>query len=176
MMKLLLLSGAVIAIADPYLLFFVIPERYGFWTAFWMWMGPILLGSPLSFRARRQMAEASEDPTALGARLVELFLMPVAGLLIWYPGPISSCIGLLLLFGIPRRIIARALSGRMGAKLGGAIQIGGGSTVFSAGIPGIPGPATGASGGLKRAEGRVVEEESSPRQLPDASGAEQKRE
>jgi len=170
MVKWIFLGGALLGLADPYLLY-VISEKWGFWPAVWTWLVPILVASPLTFRARRELATPPRNPAELPSRLAEIFLIPAANMALWYPGPITSVLGLLLLLGPARRAVARRLTGQLGRRLGGSMQFGrSNASVFSGGMPGEMRPSSGAApGGLKRADGRVVEEPESPNELPENS-------
>jgi len=178
MLKWILLGGMTLGVADPYLLY-LISDEWGFWTAFFVWLGPIIVASPLAMSARRNLAVPPESPADLASRLAEIVLIPVANLALWYPGPITSAFGLLLLIGPTRRFFARRAAGRLGGRLGGSVQFG--SPHMSVFMGGMPGPMPGmsgaaggsAAGGLKRADGRVVDETQEPRHpaLPETQPA-----
>ena len=170
MMRSLLLAPFLVAIADPALLY-IIYSHAGGWAAFLSWFVPILLGNQLILFHNRAASE--QDPA--GA-LASAMINPFARLMLWYPGPVTSVFGLLLLLPLTRRIALRVAMKRvMGgvvppASGGGAawsFQMGAMNDIGSAGpspsgpsgFGGLGRPATPvAPDGLKRAEGRVVDE------------------
>jgi UPF0716 family protein affecting phage T7 exclusion len=129
MMKWLILTGLTVALIDPFLLY-VIYTHAGSWAAMAIFFGPILIGNALSALARGQAATSNQDPiTAMAGMMIA----PFARGLLWYPGPISSLLGLLLLIPITRKIATKlALRRVMGAM--GAM-----GSMNSAGQPGAQG-------------------------------------
>jgi UPF0716 family protein affecting phage T7 exclusion len=169
MIKLLLLSAAILALADPYLLY-CIGAEWGWWIAFAAWFGPVVLGNLLGTMARRNMAVPPQSPMEIPVRMAETFVLPFAQLAVLYPGPVSSVMGLFLLIGPFRRLLIQLSMGfLLRRRMGGAGMPPG---IFS-GMSGMGGPTPGGMGGagspfggmnpneilggLKRAQGKVVE-------------------
>lgn len=176
MLKWLILCGLLVALLDPFLLY-AIYTHAGSWTAAAVFFGPIFAGNMLAGWARsRAVASADQDPLSAMAGVM---IAPFARALLWYPGPISSLLGLLLLIPITRKIATkfamRRLMGTMmsGGGIGGASQGMMWSMNGQAGFPfGVVEPNGGAArggaggfsrgatstGNLKQTDARVVDE------------------
>ena len=182
MIRALLLAAFLVAIFDPALLY-IIYSHAGGWAAFLVWFVPVLIGNQLAMWHSRTAAQS--DPVTV---LATAMINPFARMLLWYPGPITSALGLLMLFPLTRRIALRVAMRRLMAGAGaagmGATGPGGSGAAWSFNIGGAgaqdfggmaaamggPGgigrpsnPANSVnSSGLKRAEGRVVDESPAP--------------
>jgi UPF0716 family protein affecting phage T7 exclusion len=159
------LAGFLLAIADPILLY-QIYSWYGGWVALGVYAGPILLSGPLMQWSRRNIVAAMQNNEVPGM-LTDALLLPVASGFVWYPGPITSVIGLLLMMPPVRRLLARYFVNRVkkGLASGNISMVSsiGGTVVTN--IGGMQTIQPIDPGGLKRAEGSVVED---AKQLPPA--------
>lgn len=177
MFRNLLLCGALIAIADPVLLYFIYNE-WGMGTFLACLLFPAIAGPTLIAFAKKP-AVPNTDPAAAAGMLGDGLLLFAARFLFVYPGPISTLIGLLLLFPFVRRLIGQiALRGlhRAVASGGASFHVGAGPGGIG-GMTGMGGMGIGGFGnrggampydnamdfgaspiqGLKPAEGRVIE-------------------
>jgi UPF0716 family protein affecting phage T7 exclusion len=156
MLKWLVLSAVVLVFGDPYLLY-CIYDAYGFWPAALVHGGPIVVGGLLLPLAKRSMAGLPADGDMMG-RFAEIPLLFVCNMMLWFPGPITSVLGLLLLVGPLRRIVARKLAQRMlsGGGAFSAFSSAGGPMGGMGGVQFGGAAPSGYSRGadnLKRAEG-----------------------
>lgn len=190
MLKWLILSAVIVALIDPFLLYFIYTHLGGWtWAVF---LGPILIGNLLTNRIRANAASGQSDPLSA---MAETMLAPFARMLLWYPGPITSLLGLLLLFAPTRKLALKIAMRRVTAAFSG--QNGMAGMGGMGGMPGMngmsmgmwtvggAGPApfnmsgmnTGSGGGgfrsapippgqLKRADARVVEDDKDPPERP----------
>jgi UPF0716 family protein affecting phage T7 exclusion len=160
MIKWLLFFGVLIGIGDPILLYFIY-RWFGGWVLAGVMFGPLLLGTIIAqIQARRA---TQQDANAFPSMLVDAFLIPAARMMIMYPGPISSLAGLLLLIPAVRRLLSTVVMRRMmknafaGAGSGGFGMTGNmGGFSFSAG--GTRPRTTIEPDGLKRADGKIVDD------------------
>jgi hypothetical protein len=151
MLKWLLLAAVILAFGDPYLLY-CIYDAYGFWPAALAFGGPIFVGGLLLPLAKRGLANLPADGDMIG-RLAEIPLIFVSNMLLWFPGPITSVLGLLLLVGPVRRMVAKTLARRMaGNAIFSPAGFGAGSVSFGNAAGNAPWQAPSADN-LKRAEG-----------------------
>ena len=157
MIKWLMILAVLIGIADPILLYFIW-SWWGGWVLAGVLFGPWLLGGVLVAINQRLQMRMGEN--AFPGMIVDAFLIPAARMMILFPGPITSLIGLLLLIPAVRRILSgivlrRFMKGAMGGGAGMMFQMGG--TSFGGG--GFnPADMRANSGGLKRAEGEVIDD------------------
>jgi UPF0716 family protein affecting phage T7 exclusion len=162
----LLFLGALLAAADPMLLY-VIYRLWGGWAMLGVLVIPPLIGGTLvSMAAARVDAGAVTGqqpmPEALGHRI----LLTAARILFWYPGPVSTLLALLLLVPGVRRVLQTwAAKGLLKAVQSGSVSVfpGGQGVVFTS----VSGGLGGATGPLKRAEGTVVDSSTDVRALPE---------
>jgi UPF0716 family protein affecting phage T7 exclusion len=161
MIRWFLLISAVMALADP-LLLYGIYAQWGGWAALAAYLLPILAAVPL-VRSRKSM-QREGDP--LPFAMVDALAMPAARLLLLYPGPLTSILGLLLMIGpVRRRLVLLVANRLLGSVTGMTPGLGGFVFHFGRGNqPAVHPPA----GELRRAEGRVVENEPR-RELPPAA-------
>jgi UPF0716 family protein affecting phage T7 exclusion len=182
MIKWLLLFGALVAIGDPVLLYFFY-AWWGGWVLAAVLFGPIFFGTML-IQITQRRALAAGDVDVMGV-MADAFLIPFARGLLAYPGPVTAVMGLMLAVPFPRRKLSGfALRQFMKKNMGGMSVMGGiggmgGMPGFGGGFPfptegGMPSPRARnmESGGLKRAEGRIVED---PRRLNDSDSASMKK-
>lgn len=165
MIRWFLLVFACVALVDPILLFAIFVQ-WGGWAALATYLVPIFAAVPLVRFDRRIQQEG--DPATFA--MVDAVAVPAARLLVLYPGPLTSSAGLLLLIGPLRRRLVRRVADRLFRGVTGAAPgavPGLGSFVFHFGTGARP-AAHPPTGGLKRAEGRVVEDEPR-RELPPAA-------
>jgi len=178
----LILAAFCVAGLDLYLLIRIFMD-YGLLAGLACVFLPSMLLGPVALNQRqRLMATAQEQPQALPTALSESLLLLCASGLLVYPGPISTCLGVLLLFSPMRRLVLRMALKKLEATIAapggpGAGQAAGpvfirvvGGSVESRGPSPDPGPAFSrpAPGGLKSVEGRTLDEE-------DASDTDQPR-
>jgi UPF0716 family protein affecting phage T7 exclusion len=128
MLKWLILSGLTVALIDPILLY-AIYTHAGSWTAMAVFFGPILVGNALGGLSRNRAA-TSTDADPLNA-MASMMIAPFARALLWYPGPISSLLGLLLLIPITRKIAMKIALRRVMGAMGGMGGTGGMSGMAS---------------------------------------------
>jgi len=158
--KKLLLLGALLALVDP-ILAYLIYRSYGGWALLALLVLPPFFGGKLvrvlATRMERQAVETEGHGPGFGA-VATLF---VTHLLFWYPGPLTTLLGLLILFGPVRRGIHRWIFGRVEeAARRGAVSVAAssGGVVFTSGLGAGHGPlGQEPFGPLKRAEGRVID-------------------
>jgi len=116
------LAGAVLAVLDLYLVY-RIGHTFGVWAALALILLPAFFGAKLAYRQGRRCLAAIQDEQAAGRtpsqKLAEAPVILAAGLLMIYPGPITTVLGAILLIPGLRRAIARAVLRRMGATGGG---------------------------------------------------------
>lgn len=159
MLKSLIWIAILTAIADPILLYAIF-STWGFWAGMTAMIGPIILGNAI---ANATHARGDNDPT-------QLLSIP-ARLLLWYPGPLTSVLGLILMTRFAQKKVASYALGKVMSQANsgqaGPFQYQTSSWVYmsSAGGPSVsPGPIGGPSGpairgdGLKKTEGRVIED------------------
>ena len=149
------LSGAFLAVGDPILLF-MIYSRWGIGALLATLILPLI--GMKSIPLLKAKHSENQNPDQQG-QIGEEMLFFAARLLFLYPGPISSILGFLLLLpGVRRWIRACALARLQRAvasgKLSAFVQMGG-VTVNPGFVPNMSSNA--AFGGLKQAEGRVIE-------------------
>jgi UPF0716 family protein affecting phage T7 exclusion len=159
------LAGFFLAIADPILLY-QIYSWYGGWAAIAAYAGPILLSGPLMQWSRRNITQAMQN-NEVPSMLTDALLLPVASGFVWYPGPVTSVIGLLLLMPPVRRLLARYFISRVkkGLANGNIAMVSNLEGMVVTNMNGMPSMQPVNPGGLKRAEGTVVED---AKQLPPA--------
>ena len=150
------LLGILLALFDP-VLAYLIYRMYGGLALLALLLLPPIVGSRLlSFvvlRLERKAAEAEQSGVGFGERA----MLVAAKLLFWYPGPLTTLLGLLLLI----RGVRRGLHDWVFRAIGKAALKG---SVSAAAVPGgvVFTSRTGAVGAepigpLKRAEGRVLD-------------------
>jgi len=181
MMKLLILGGLALAIVDPILLYFVYSNFGLLYVVVLLIPIPIIGLRFVAFAQSRLTAPDPNDPLGV-LRVADSVLLLIARLLLIYPGPLSKVFGFLLVFPVVRRIIqAWALHRLKRAIETGAASavVGGPGVTVVSGFGGMPGggpfgpggppfsgaPTPNSIGGLKQAEGRVVDN-AGPEQLP----------
>ena len=161
----LLFLGALLAAADPMLLY-VIYRVCGGWAMLAVLVIPPLIGGTLVSMAVHGLEGRATTqqpmPEALGHRI----LLTAARILFWYPGPVSTLLALLLLVPGVRRVLQTwAAKGLLKAVQSGSVSVfpGGQGVVFTS----VSGGLGGATGPLKRAEGTVVDSSTDVRALPE---------
>jgi UPF0716 family protein affecting phage T7 exclusion len=156
----LVLLGVLIGLADPFLAYLVY-RAWGF-TALLalLLLSPVVGGWLASMAAARLDSKAQAEglsPLMLGHRM----LLVGARLLFWYPGPLSTLGGLLLLIpGVRRVLQAWALSRLHNAVRAGSMSVVSDvhGVVFTSPSGVQPGPAgVDAPGGLKPANAKVID-------------------
>jgi UPF0716 family protein affecting phage T7 exclusion len=148
--------AVLIGIADPILLYFIW-SWWGGWVLAGVLFGPWLVGGVLVAVNQRLQMRMGEN--AFPGMIVDAFLIPAARMMILYPGPITSLLGILLLIPAVRRILSgmvlrRVMKGAMGGGGMSMMSNMGGFSMFGGGM----GPAAPGQGGLKRAEGEVIDD------------------
>lgn len=156
----LILLGLLIAVADP-ILAYVIYHAWGFMALLaLLLLSPMIGGWLVSLAATRLDLKAQVEghtPLMLGHRM----LLVAAKMLFWYPGPLSTLLGLLLLIPGVRRVVQGWALG----KLQNAVRKGSMSVVpdvqgvvftSMSGTAGGP-AATSAPDTLKPATGKVID-------------------
>lgn len=158
--KKLLLLGVMLALVDP-VLAYLIYRLYGGLALLALLLlppigGGVLISAAVS-RLERKAAGADEAGVGLGERV----MLMVARLLFWYPGPLTTLLGLLLLVRRARRGFHKWVFMAIGeAARKGAVSVAASSdgVVFTSGPGAAHGPVSGKPiGPLKRAEGRVID-------------------
>src|SRR5476651_1188798 len=123
MLKWLILSAVAVALVDPFLLYYIYLHLGGWtWAVF---LGPIFIGNLLSSHLLAKAAAGEVDPLSA---MAETMIAPIARMMLWYPGPISSFAGLLLLFPPTRKIALKIAMRRVMAAFSGPngmVNIGG---------------------------------------------------
>lgn len=171
----LILAALCVAGLDLYLLVRIF-MGYGLLAGLACVFLPSMLLGPVALNQRqRLMARAQEQPQALPTALSESLLLLCASGLLVYPGPISTCLGVLLLFSPVRRLVLRmalkklettiAAPGGPGAGQAAGpvfIRVVGGSVENQGPGPGPAGFGRPAPGGLKSVEGRTLDEDEAP--------------
>lgn len=166
----LFLLGLLAAAGDPILLYLVF-RAWGGWVLLALLLLPPLVGGWLVSAASKRVEARSAAVGAPAAPLGEQMLLVSARLLFWYPGPLSTVLGVLLLIPGARRLMQRwALRRLQKAVSSGAVAVASHAqgVVFTS----APGVARGdadvaPAGPLKRAAGRVVDSEAT---LPSPTG------
>jgi len=162
-MKYLIWMAILTAMADPILLY-VIYSTWGFWAAFLAVFVPIFVGNAIA-NATYRRAQSEGDPTVL--------LSIPARLLLWYPGPLTSVMGLILMTRFAQRRVAKYALGKIANPMNANSQVGPFSAqsswvyVSNAGGPAVSTGPSVRPDGLKRTEGRVIEDDDQ-KQLPPA--------
>ncbi len=186
MLKWLILFALAVALVDPFLLYYIYTQVGGWtWAVF---LGPIFVGNLLSNHLRMKAAAGQVDPLSA---MAEAMLGPIAKMMLWYPGPISSLFGLLLLFPPTRKLgikiaMRRAISAFSGPNgmagmngmsmngMGGMNGFGGQVNMWNVGgAPSQNNPFQGMNAGgfrsapvppgqLKRTDARVVDDDEPP--------------
>ncbi|MGD0090667.1 MAG: FxsA family protein [Planctomycetota bacterium] len=159
-MRKLLLCGVLLACADPILLY-VLYRFCGLLTLLALLLVPPIVGGALVSVVVSRLKQKIEAGTEAAVGFGELVMLTVARLLFWYPGPLTTLLGLLLLIrGVRRGLHSWFFMKLVKAATGGAVSVAAnnGGVVFRSG-PGAAQDAgsTGPIGPLKRAEGRVLE-------------------
>jgi len=166
-MKNVFILGLLLAAADPFLLY-IIYESFGLAAALGTAFIPPLLGPRLLAWVRlRAQKSAPRDLMAMAGSMGDQFLFMVAFFLFIYPGPLTTLIALLMLIPAVRRLLQAWAMRKMAHSMASgnmSMMSRDGGVMFSSGFgapPAAPGnpPFRGplSSGGLKRADGRVVE-------------------
>jgi hypothetical protein len=148
MLKRIIWVGLALACADPILLYYIYEATNG-----WVVLG-ILLPFPLLVSWLAGYLRREEE--SVGG----LMLSFIARLLLWYPGPVSKLLAVLLLLPPVRRLLMRwALIKVKDAVDTGAVSYTG--YYSSGGVPsgrGSRAPFAG-DGSLKQADGRVIHDQ-----------------
>ena len=111
MTRWLFLAGILVGILDLYLLY-LIGAAWGVLAVLAVIFLPVFLGAKLAFRQGLRCFARMQEELAAGRmpsqQIAEAPVILLAGLLMIYPGPVTTCLGLLLLL-IPglRRAVAR---------------------------------------------------------------------
>src|SRR4051812_28682545 len=95
-MKNLFLLGALVALADPALLYWIWLHA-GVEAAFAVALLPLFAGPRLVAWARARFRSAPADPAATPTTLGDEILLTAAAFLFIYPGPLTTLMALLLL-------------------------------------------------------------------------------
>ncbi|GMV82203.1 MAG: hypothetical protein AMXMBFR7_33870 [Planctomycetota bacterium] len=184
----LFIYAALLACFDLYLLV-QIGREFGLAPALAIAFLPSVLGGGIAQRQRARVWSRMQDDLKAGRpldqSLTEGIVAMAAGVLLVIPGPVSTVLGLLLLIPGLRRLAARSLQRRMGARLAQGRTVPGAvdatfrtvdadsseaSQPFAGGYVKVvrldgAGPASG--GGIKEAQGRTLDDdEEAPPALP----------
>jgi UPF0716 family protein affecting phage T7 exclusion len=166
-MKNLFLLGALVALADPALLY-VIWANAGAEVALAVALLPLFLGPRLVTWARAKARNRPQDPPAIPDTLGDEILLTAAAFLFAFPGPLTTLLALLLLIPAVRRWVQGRVLNRFKQAVasGGMTVMGGGNSFVVSSVsgfnPGFGPVSAGPSGPLKQAEGRVVDDTSLP--------------
>lgn len=165
MIKSLLLGACLIALLDPVLLYLIYIHA-GFWPTVAIFAAPVMLGRFLLSLSRIRPVNEAGDVTQAFTPLVQSIGM----MLFFYPGPITSMLGLLFIFPPTRKLVIRVATKRFLGSM--AMQSSSGPMNWSFGSMRVDTPNPTRvhvnPGGLKQAEGRIVDEPGSRPALPSS--------
>ncbi len=183
----LFIYAAMLACFDLYLLV-QIGREFGLAPALAIAFLPSVLGGGIAQRQRVRVWSRMQDDLKAGRpldqSLAEGIVAMAAGALLVIPGPLSTVLGLLLLIPGLRRLAARSLQRRMGARLAqgrtmpGAVdatfrtvdpEVSEGTHPFPGGyvkVVRVEGASPASGGGIKEAQGRTLDDDEAPPALP----------